>query len=160
LRLTSGSSSATAYSKAFKPDELVIAASIYQNELVCIAFQTENGGFRIDAFRVATFEPFGTQPKLSHKPPLIKIGSSLSVRSYITFLSFADKAESVAIGHGPINAYRDHDLSHHSNAPNDVNTLGIYQFDTSLGIIPDGRSEFILSNSHGKFYLPPPLEIF
>ncbi|OBT88113.1 hypothetical protein VE02_03549 [Pseudogymnoascus sp. 03VT05] len=136
-------SSTTAYSKSFKPDELVIAASIYQNELVCIAFQTENGEFRIDAFRVATFEPFRTQTDLSDKPPLIKIGSSLSIGSYITFLSFAEKGESVAIAHGPIK-----DLSHHPNAPNDVSTLGVYQLDTSYGIIQDGRSEFILSNSH------------
>ncbi|KFY52742.1 hypothetical protein V496_08233 [Pseudogymnoascus sp. VKM F-4515 (FW-2607)] len=145
-------SSTTAYSKAFKSDELVIAASIYQNELVCIAFQTENGEFRIDSFRIATFEPFRTQTDLSNKPPLIKIGASLFVGFYLTFLSFADpgdKIESIVIGHGPIHANGVlRDSSNNANAQNDVSTLCVYQFDTSLGVIQDGRSEFLPSNSH------------
>ena len=162
--MTPGSSSTTAYSKAFNPDELVIAASIYQNEHVCIAFQTENGEFRIDSFKIAKFEPFGAQPHLSSNPPLIKLGSSLFVSFYPTFLSFADpgeKTESIVIGHGPIDANGDlHGLSPNANTQNGVSTLCVYQFDTSLGIIQDGRSEFILSNSHGKVYLLLPLHVF
>lgn len=162
--MTSGSSSTTAYSKAFKPDELVIAASTYQNEFVCIAFQTQNGEFHIDSFRITTFEPLGTQTDLSKKPPLIKIGSSIFVGFYLTFLSFADsgeKMEFVVIGHGPIDANRDlHGSSHNSNAHNDVSTSCVYQFDTSQGIIQGGRSEFLLSNSHGKIYSPLPLQVF
>ncbi|OBT64806.1 hypothetical protein VE03_06553 [Pseudogymnoascus sp. 23342-1-I1] len=146
-------SSTTAYSKAFKPDELVIAASIYRNEFVCIAFQIENGEFRIDSFRIATFEPFRTKTDLSNKPPLIKIGASLFVGFYLTLLSFADpgdKIESVVIGHGPADANGDiRATSRNANAQSDASTLCVYQFDASLGVIQDGRSEFLLPDSHG-----------
>lgn len=160
MKLTSCSSSTTAYSKAFKPDELVIAASIYQNELICIAFQTKNGQFRIDLFRIATFEPFRTKSDLSNKPPLMKIGSSLFVSFYPTFLSFENIGEtigSVVVGHGPIDAIRDiHGFSHNANSRKDVSTLCVYRFDPSFGIIQDEKSEFFFSISDGKFYSPPP----
>lgn len=160
--MTSGSFSTTAYSKAFKSDEFVIAASIYQNELVCIAFQTEKGEFRIDLFRFTAYEPLQTQTDLSNKPPLIKIGSSIFIDLYPTFLSFvdpADKMVSLVIGHGPTDANGDlSGLSRNSNSNNDISTLRVYQFDSSLGIIQDGRCEFLLSNSHGKVYLPLPYD--
>ncbi|KFY28862.1 hypothetical protein V493_02713 [Pseudogymnoascus sp. VKM F-4281 (FW-2241)] len=150
--------STTAYSKAFKSDEFVIAASIYQNELVCIAFQTEKGEFRIDLFRFTAYEPLQTQTDLSNKPPLIKIGSSIFIDLYPTFLSFvdpADKMVSLVIGHGPTDANGDlSGLSRNSNSNNDISTLRVYQFDSSLGIIQDGRCEFLLSNSHERSHGP------
>jgi hypothetical protein len=149
--------SARVYSETFKSDELVVAASIYQNELACIAFQTENGEFRIDAFRIATFEPFETQTYPSNKPALTKIGTSLFVGFYLTFLSFADPGEQVeyvVLGHGAIDVPASrHDFPQNANAENDFTTLCVYRFHTTLGIIHDDPSEFLLSNSYGEAYL-------
>lgn len=158
LKLTTGSSpTTTAYSETFSPDDLVIAASIYQNDLVCIAFQTGNGQFRLDAFKITASESFGAETDRSDKLPLIKIGSSLLVDFYPAFLSFADpgeKMEYLVIGHGPIDGHGDlRDLPQKANTRNEKCTLCVYQFDTCHGIVQDGRSEFILPNSQGKIYL-------
>ncbi|KFY42336.1 hypothetical protein V494_02463 [Pseudogymnoascus sp. VKM F-4513 (FW-928)] len=146
------SSSTMAYSEAFKLDELVVGASIYQNKLACIALQTGNGECRIDLFEIAAFEPIGSETDLSNKPLLTKIGSSLFIGFYPTFLSFGglgENMESIVIGHGPIDANANRQgLPHNDNAQIGVSTSSVYQFDTSRGIIQDGGFEFPLLKTH------------
>jgi hypothetical protein len=108
-------------------------------------------------FRIAEFEPFETLGYPSNNSALAKIGTSLFVGFYPTFLSFAapeEQMEYVVLGHGAINVHINrHDLPQNTNGENNFTSLCVYRFHTTLGINQDDRSEFILADAHGKSYL-------
>lgn len=142
------------YSEAFNSNQIVVAASIHQNKFVLIAFQTENGNFRMDTFNVELVESIARESFPSNESPLVKIGSSCFLGFYPTFLSFVTLGEQrqyAVAGHEAREARSNsHGSPEDTKTDNDISTLCVYQIHRTLGIVQDDRTEILLSETCGE----------